>query len=118
MKKPQRGQAMTEAVLALPLAVLSLGFIAGLALLILNALVVHHSLYELLVCRQMLPTNSRCQELTERQLQDSLLIGQLQNIKLVQDPQSAEARAEVLFPWQHTVTWSESIRLPLPGTSP
>ena len=108
-----RGQAMIESAIALPIAIIGVSGFFALLWSIAVSLMAHHTLYELLICQELFPQPENCQQIAESQLRQVLLFGHLDQLELYRNSRKSEVTASISFPFRQRMQLQESLSLPL-----
>jgi len=108
-----KGQTLLEGVLGTLTLFICCQGVLWLFVLIENSMVIHHILYEALICTQLKPPSSDC-ELKAKHLIDTQAIGSnLVSLQIKSNPQRVEAQVKVRPPWGKDWTLKDNLQIPL-----
>ncbi len=108
-----KGQSLVEGIMALLTLVICCQSFIWLFVLIENSMVIHHLLYEAMVCTQLQPLRPDCSSSTRQQIARQIWGSELIQIDLQQSETQVTGWVQIRPPWGRLWTLTDSLALPL-----
>ena len=108
-----RGQSLIESVAGVLTLVICCQGLLWLFVMIENSMVIHHILYEALICTQLESKPTNCQAIAIRQIEDQALGSRLLKVDLQHQPNQVTGSVQIHPPWGRIWTLKDSLALPL-----